>query len=290
MIGRIDGATRLVGLLGWPVSHSLSPQMHNAAFMAVRLNWVYVPLAVSPDRLRVALQGLAALGFAGANVTVPHKQAVLEWVDRLTPTAEAVGAVNTILVQPDGSLLGDNTDVPGFLADLSSHRIIGPASRAPAEGKAILLGAGGAARAVAYALASVGVTVAIVNRALDKAESLCADIRRWLPAARLSAHAFPEALPALAADAWLVVNATSLGLHADDPLPWPDAIPFRRDQVVYDLIYSRPTGLLDLAARSGARAINGLGMLIHQGARSFELWTGKEAPVDVMAAALRAGD
>lgn len=282
----VDGATRLVGLMGWPVSHSLSPRMHNAAFAALGLNWAYVPLPVSPENVEAAVRGLVALGFVGANVTVPHKQAVLRWMDRLTPEAEAVGAVNTILVGPDGSLVGDNTDVAGFLADLRSHGVLPPAAGTPPGGRALVLGAGGAARAVACALASLGLSVAIVNRTAERAASLCADIRRWLPAARLTAHPLPQALGELAPGAWLIVNATSLGLHTDDPLPWDDGVAFRPGQVVYDLIYSRRTPLLDLAERSGARAIGGLGMLVHQGARSFELWTGHPAPVEVMVAAI----
>jgi shikimate dehydrogenase len=152
---------------------------------------------------------------------------------------------------------------------------------------ALVLGAGGAARAIVYALAEAGTVVAVVNRTIGRAEALCETIRRPLPNARLSAHPFPAALPALAPAADLIVNTTSLGLHPDDPLPWDAAIPFRPGQVVYDLIYSRRTPLLDLAARADAQAIDGLGMLVHQGARSFELWTGREAPVEVMFGALR---
>jgi shikimate dehydrogenase len=327
----ITGTTRLTGVIGWPVAHSLSPAMHNAAFAALGLNYAYVPLPVPPERLEAAVRGLAALGFVGANVTVPHKSAVLPFLDELTPIAAAIDAVNTIVVRPDGTLLGDNTDAAGFLADLRAHGVLTPrppllttTTRSSGEGEnaitppspetavpfqepqrgasrrggrggeVILLGAGGAARAVAYALAEAGATVAVVNRTLERAQALCERIRRSLPATQITAHPFPAALPALAPAAdpstssgpALIVNATSLGLHPDDPLPWDATVPFRPGQVVYDLIYSRQTPLLVLAQRGGARTINGLGMLVHQGAESFKLWTGQAAPIDVMFAVL----
>ena len=314
--------------------------MHNAAYAALGLDWAYVPLPVPPERVGDAVRGLAALGFAGANVTVPHKQAVTPFLDELTPVARAVGAVNTIVVRPDGWLLGDNTDAAGFMADLRAHDVrVGestnqrvyrsnikdlrvPASPCP---RVLVIGAGGAARAVVYALAEAGATVAVANRTLDKAQELCQTIGAALkfteptpqpppthsaslrgqvyegrgdllppllageggrgvrfpsaqgPAERLSAHPFPSALPELAAAADLIVNTTSLGLHADDPLPWDTSVAFRPGQVVYDLIYNRPTELLALARAQGATALDGLGMLVHQGARSAALWTGKNA-------------
>ncbi len=290
--------------------------MHNAAFAALGLDWAYVPLPVAPDRVGEAVRGLAALGFAGANVTVPHKQAVIPYLDELTPVAQAVGAVNTIVVRPDGSLLGDNTDGAGFMTDLRAHGVSAGAEEQGNGGakgqneillhhrasvspchpvtlslchRVLVLGAGGAARAVVYALVEAGASVAVANRTLGHADELCQTIVAALPraAGRLSAHAFPEALAELAIGADLIVNATSLGLHTTDPLPWDAAIPFRPGQVVYDLIYNRPTELLALARSQGATAMDGLGMLVHQGARAFELWTGEEAPVEVMAEAIR---
>ncbi len=278
----ISGKTRLVGVIGWPVGHSLSPAMHNAAFAALGLDFAYVPLPVAPGSLPAALQGLRAMGFAGANVTVPHKAEAFECIRRLTPIAGAVGAVNTIVVEEDGELLGDNTDGDGFLEDLRAHDID------PRGRSVLLIGAGGAARAVVYALANAGASVAVLNRTVARAAELCERTAAALPGARVSAHAFPSDLARLAGDANLIVNATSLGLHADaDPMPWDDALPFRPDQVVYDLVYSTPTSLLAFARRSGARAIDGLGMLIHQGAAAFFRWTGQAAPIDVMENALR---
>ncbi len=280
----ITGSTRLVGVIGWPVSHSRSPAMHNAAFAALGLDWVYLPLPVPPERVPEAVEGLRALGFAGANVTVPHKQAVMPLMDELTATARAVSAVNTIVVGPDGRLTGDTTDGYGFLEDLEAHDV-----RQSTD--ALVIGSGGAARSVVYALAEAGSRVTVCARDVGKASALCEDMARVLPgaASRVSAAHFPVDLPRLAPNAALVVNATSLGLHEDEPLPWDKAARFRPDQVAYDLIYNRETEFVRLAASQGARAISGLGMLVHQGARAFEMWTGRTAPVDVMRAAALSG-
>ncbi len=277
----INGSTRLVGVMGWPVTHSRSPRMHNAAFAALGLDWAYVPLPVRPEDVGEAVAGLRALGFAGANVTVPHKQAVMPHLHELTPAAVAVGAVNTIVVQEDVTMLGDTTDGHGFLRDLDEHGVI-------PGGRTLVIGSGGAARAVTYALAEAGGSVAVCARDAAKAYDLCQAIADTLPSAagRLSAHAFPSAIAGLAPAAHLIVNATSLGLHEDNALPWDLSVPFRPDQVVYDLIYHRPTAFLSHAAGCGARAIGGLGMLVHQGARAFEIWTGRAAPIDVMRAAI----
>jgi shikimate dehydrogenase len=286
---RIDGSTRLVGVMGWPVSHSRSPAMHNAAFAALGLNYVYVPLPVPPSEVATSVRALRGLGFAGVNVTVPHKPAVLPLLDVLTPIAAAIASVNTIVVRADGTLLGDSTDGAGFLEDLRAHRC------EPAGRSILLLGAGGAAKAVAYALAGCGATLAVANRTRERADELCRLVLAALPSARITAHPFPDGLARLAERADLVVNATSLGLHVDrDPLPWDPAVSFRPGQIVYDLVYSPgtggepslPTPFLRLAGEAGAQAIDGLGMLVCQGARAFELWTGQQAPVEVMRAAV----
>jgi shikimate dehydrogenase len=273
-VSRITGSTRLVGIIGWPVSHSLSPRMHNAAYAALGLDWAYLPLPVPPERVGDAVRGLVALGFAGANVTVPHKQAVIPFLDELTPVARAIGAVNTIIVRPDGSLLGDSTDGAGFMADLRAQMANGKWQ----IGNVLVIGAGGAARAVIYALVAAGATVAVANRTLELVQELCQTISCALPDAadRLSAHRFPNALTGLAAEVDLIVNTTSLGLHEGDPMPWDAAVSFHPGQVVYDLIYNRPTELLALARSQGATALDGLGMLVHQGARAAALWTGKD--------------
>ncbi len=287
--GAVSGSTKVVGLLGWPVAHSRSPAMHNAAFASLGLDFVYVPLPVHCDRLSEAVRGLAALGIVGANVTIPHKSAVIPFLAGLSQAAADLAAVNTLVLQADGTLIGDNTDAPGFLADLEAHGVD------PAGCRALLLGAGGSARAVCYALVRAGATVAVANRTVSRAEELCDAIKKALPQARVRAHPFPEAVRDLAAQTDLVVNATSLGLRSSDELPWDAAVPFRPGQVAYDLVYlpsgrasaGHATRFLSMAAEAGAEAIDGLGMLVQQGARSFELWTGVAAPVDVMAEAAR---
>jgi len=286
----ITATTKLVGLLGWPVSHSVSPLMHNAAFAALGLDWRYVPLPVDPQRadaVRRAVRGLAALGMAGANVTVPHKQAVMPYVDRLLPAAQAIGAVNTLVVEEDGSLTGDNTDAAGFMADLREHGV-------EVEGRRVLLlGAGGSARAVAYGLMKAGAErIDVLNRTPAAAQALVDAIQPLMAVSdplapgfcSLVAGALPQKVERLAYDADLIVNCTSLGMTPhSDTTPWPHDVPLHSGQVVYDLVYNPPqTVLLRQAAASGAQAVGGLGMLVWQGALAFERWTGCQAPVAVM--------
>jgi shikimate dehydrogenase len=284
----INASTKLVGLIGWPVSHSVSPAMHNAAFEALGLDWRYIPLPVDPqlpDAVRRAVCGLAALGMAGANVTVPHKQAVMAFVDRLLPAAQAIGAVNTLVVEADGSLMGDNTDAAGFVADLAEHGV------EPAGRRVLLLGAGGSARAVVYGLAQAGAErIAVLNRTPVTARALVDALQPLAPDCPLSAGALPQDAARLAPDADLIVNCTSLGMTPNgDTTPWPPDVSLRRGQVVYDLVYNPPqTVLLRQAAEAGAQAIGGLGMLVWQGALAFERWTGQPALVDVMRSAASA--
>ena len=284
----ITGSTQIVGLLGWPVSHSLSPAMHNAAFAHLELDWRYVPLPVDPARPQAipeAVAGLRALSLRGANVTVPHKQAVMRCVDRLTPAAEVIGAVNTLVVEKDGSLLGDNTDAAGFIGDLRDHGVD------LQERHVLVLGAGGSARAVVYGLAQAGAArIAIANRTVATAQALAAALQPHVPGCPLTALALPADLPGLAAQADLIVNCTSLGMTPNvDTSPWPDELPFHSGQIVYDLVYNpADTRLLRQAARAGVQAIGGLGMLVWQGAFAFERWTGTPAPVDIMRAAAAA--
>ncbi|HIC89870.1 MAG TPA: shikimate dehydrogenase [Anaerolineae bacterium] len=282
----IDGETKLVGLIGWPVAHSLSPTMHNAAFAALGLNWAYVPLPVSPDRVGEAVCGLRALGFRGANVTIPHKQAVISHLDELTPVALAIQAVNTILVRGDSTLLGHNTDAEGFLRALTE---VVPLERLPGR-QALVLGAGGGARAAVYALAQAGADVVILNRTVERARQLAQEMQAVWPERQLTAGRFPEELAQVAPQADLIVNCTSVGMWPhEDRMPWDPEIPFHSRQVVYDLVY-RPivTKLLRQARAAGAMTVGGLGMLIHQGAAAFELWTGQVAPVAVMREATQA--
>ncbi len=275
----INAATTLVGLFGWPVSHSISPQMHNAAFVARQMNWRYLAFAVPPNRVPEAVGALPALGLRGVNVTVPHKQAVMPHLQHWTPAAEAIGAVNTIVVEEDGQLTGDNTDGAGFIADLQAHNVD------PAGKRALVIGAGGSSRAVVYGLAEAGVkSITILNRTVTKAVDLASTMQSYFPEIKIGSAAFPDDVTGSAQDADLIVNCTSLGMEPRiEGLPWEENVEFREDQIVYDLVYNPAmTRLLQLASTDGATAIGGLGMLVYQGAIAWEKWTGEAAPVAVM--------
>ena len=288
----IDGHTQLVGLIGWPVKHSLSPAMHNAAFDALGLNWHYVPLPVPPGQVDAAVRGLAALGFRGANVTVPHKQAVMPALDSIAPNASVLGAVNTLVVgrRADGMPVigGYNTDAHGFVGALRQGGF------EPEEGEsAVVVGAGGAARAVVFGLLWSGTgEIAVLNRTPERAQALVSDLgsrHEW--SARLRALPLtPETLIETARAADLLVNATTVGMwpHVDGSV-WPDSVPIPSHLTVFDLVYSPlETRLLRQARKSGARAIDGLGMLVRQGALAFDLWTNQGLEVTEIAALMRA--
>jgi shikimate dehydrogenase len=274
----INGQTKLVGLIGYPVEHSLSPAMHNSAFAALNLNWCYVPSPVPPERLGEAIVGLRALGFVGANVTVPHKQAVMCFLDEVTPETQAIGAVNTIVVR-EGRSIGYNTDWQGFLTALSEGGFD------PQGKRAVVLGAGGAARAVVYALAHDGVQVTVLNRTPSRAQALIRNFSSLFPSTFL--FALPLTLQTLeeqTANAHLLVNTTSVGMWPEvGRSPWPEALSFPSHLTVFDLVYNPgETRFLWQARAAGAKSIGGLGMLVHQGAAAFELWTGEKAPVGAM--------
>ena len=269
----LSGHTRVVGVIGDPVAHSLSPTLHNAAFAALGLDWVYVAFPVPRGRGADAVAAVPALGLAGFNVTMPHKEDVASACDELTPDAAALRSVNTVVARPDGRTLGDSTDGPGFLDALAGENI------AVAGLPVLVLGAGGAARAVVLALGRAGADVTVAARRPDAAGAAAA----LAPGAR--AGALGAADPSGFA---VVVNATPLGMSGGDPLP-VDPQALHADQVVVDLVYHpADTPLLTAARARGAVAVNGLGMLLHQAARSFELWTGHAAPVDAMRAAVTA--
>ncbi|NLG28220.1 MAG: shikimate dehydrogenase [Chloroflexi bacterium] len=280
-----SGHTAVVGVIGWPVEHSVSPQMHNAALRALGLDWCYVPFAVPPERLTEAVRGLRALGLRGINATVPHKQALLPLMDALTPEARAIGAVNTLVMRPEG-LLGHNTDAQGFL------RALREAGFEPAGCRALVLGAGGVARAIVYALLSVGASVTLLNRSAARAEQLAHEFETLAaPGATLSAGALESATAsASAARAHLVVNATSAGMWpAVERSPWPTGARLAAGAFCYDVVYNpRETLWLRTARAGGCAVADGLGMLVHQGAEALELWTGERAPVSVMRAACEA--
>jgi shikimate dehydrogenase len=273
----VTGSTTLVGLIGWPVEHSFSPAMHNAAFAELGLDWAYVPLPVYPDHLGEAVSGLRALGFAGANVTVPHKERALAHLDEVSHAAQVIGAVNTIAVR-DGVLYGDNTDSTGFIASL---RDVG---FDPAGTYCALLGAGGAARAVVHALVDAGaLQVGVYNRNYRRARDLCLDMAKFYSHVRFEPASLGD-VSAIADDTDLLVNATSLGMWPDtETSPWPHDLPIPGHLTVCDLVYNpQDTLLLSQARAAGAEIVGGLGMLVHQGAAAFELWTGRPAPVSAM--------
>jgi len=266
------GGTRVCCIIGWPVEHSLSPAMHNAAFRAAGLDWVYVPLPVEPDDVGAAVAGIRALGIAGANVTMPHKRAVIEHLDEVSGEAGRIGAVN-VIVRAGERLIGANTDGAGFLRFLRRTAGVDPAGS-----RALLLGSGGAARGVGVALADAGASVLVAARD---------PVRGGEVANAIGPHAavvpFDDAREALA-DADLVVNATPVGQEDGSTPVDTDGIAARH--LVIDLVYSPPsTPLLDVARARGARAYNGLGMLVEQAALAFELWTGRPAPAGTMSAA-----
>lgn len=269
---RIGGATRVVAVLGWPVEHSLSPVIHNAAFAAMELDWVYVALPVAPGDIPEAVAGLAALGFAGANVTMPHKEAVTDAVDTLSEDAQRLRAVNTIEIAAR-RIVGHNTDAPGFARFLEDDAAFDAAGRT-----ALLYGAGGAARACALALARAGLTRLVVAlRVPARAKDLEAALDGY--ATTVQVVGFDEAKRVTAE---LIVNGTPLGLHGES-LPLPA---LRPSTVVVDLLYRPVATPLQQAARAaGGSAFGGLGLLLHQAALSFEIWTGRKPPLEVMSAA-----
>jgi shikimate dehydrogenase len=248
--------TTLAGVLGFPVGHSRSPAMMNAAFAELGLDWRYLKLPVSPERFGETVRALAGSGYRGANVTIPHKLAAHGLADELSAAADAIGAVNTLTLHPDGRIVGHNTDAGGLLDAL------GP----DLPGTALVLGAGGAARAAIWALAGAGARVTVWNRTPDTAKKL--------------AREFDVEETSRPGDAELLVNATAVGLKAEDSL---DGLPLVDARVVVDLVYGdAPTPIARWAEERGARLVDGLEILVRQGARSLALWTGAEPPVAAM--------
>jgi len=272
---KITGTTRIAGIMGWPVAHSRSPLLHGFWLEQTGINGAYVPLPVRPDQIAEALRALPVLGFRGCNLTIPHKQLALSVVDRIEPLARRIGAVNTVIVAPDGKLEGRNTDAFGFRENLQERA----PDWDPASGPALVLGAGGSARAVVAALADAGVTeIRIVNRTASRAKALAHDLAS--SATRISVYRWSEA-NWLQRDAGLLVNTTSLGMTGEPPLVL-DISGLPQSSPVVDVVYvPLETGLLAAAREHGHTVVDGLGMLLHQGRPGFEAWFG--APVRVTA-------
>ncbi|MFC1737406.1 shikimate dehydrogenase [Candidatus Hydrogenedentota bacterium] len=277
----ITGKTKVVGVAGWPIKHTLSPQMHNAAFQALGLDFVYVPFGIPPESLGGAVGALGDLGIVGMNFTIPHKLAVMELVDELSPEAEAIGAVNTIAAR-EGKLFGDNTDGRGFVMSLKEELDM------DAAGKSfVVLGGGGAARGVAMGLGFAGAkSVVVANRTESKAVKIADDLAKVRECHVAVIGNDGEGLRRAVEEAEVLVNTTSLGLHDGDPMPIAPEL-LHEGLSVCDIVYNPPvTPLLKAASERGLANANGLGMLVHQGAIAFELWTGVYPPADVMRKAI----
>ena len=266
----LTGRARLAGVMGWPVAHSLSPRLHGYWLKQYGIDGAYVPLPVRPERLGHALRALADLGFAGCNLTVPHKEAALAALDEVAEDARRIGAVNTVLVRSDGALYGWNTDIEGFAQSLTSAL---PDWRMAGK-QAVVLGAGGAARAVVAALQKLGAAdVAVVNRTLGRAEALAAALGQ-------SVRSQPwERLEEVLRSASLLVNTTSLGM-AGKPSLSIDLAPLREEAVVAVVVYTPlETALLAAARQRGHSVVDGLGMLLYQAVSGFEAWFGRRPEV-----------
>jgi shikimate dehydrogenase len=264
---KIAGTTRLAGIMGWPVAHSRSPLVHGFWLDETGTDGAYVPLPARPEHIEQALRSLPILGFRGCNLTIPHKQTALHIADRVEPSARRIGAVNTIIVAPDGTLDASNTDMFGFSENL---REAVPEWQ-PAAGPAVVLGAGGSARAVVAALTNAGVTeIRIVNRTLSRAEIVARDLET--SATRITVHPWSE-VSSLQRHAGLLVNTTSLGMSGEPRLVLDLLLPLTAP--VVDIVYvPLETDLLSAARRRGNPVVDGLGMLLHQARPGFEAWFG----------------
>ena len=271
--------TEVVGLFGYPVEHSFSPIMHNAAFEKLDINYLYLPFEVHPKELEAAIDGIRALNIKGVNLTIPHKEIVIPYLDEISKEAELIGAVNTVKNE-NGKLIGYNTDGRGFVKSLVEEGF------KPQDKKVLIIGAGGAARAVGFQLSLEGVSdLYVANRTFEKADSLVKDINNNLELNLV------EALPLVNKDLQqvmndldLIVDTTPIGMHPNcevEPVIAPELL--HKELVVADLVYNpMETTLLKAAKEVGAKTIGGLGMLVYQGAIALEIWSGKDAPTKVM--------
>lgn len=263
----VNGKTRITGIFGYPIEHTLSPLMHNTAFRSLGLDICYVPFRVSPEDLPDAVRAVRSLNMLGVNITVPHKEDVIPLLDAVNEEASFIGAVNTI-VHSEGYLTGYNTDGRGFISSLSEKGI-------SIDGKDIaVIGTGGASRAISYYLSDKAARLSLFDIDTKKAEKLAGDLGNI----RSNVVLLPDMNTMGKPD--IIINATPLGMKADDPLPVdPDFI--SADTAVCDLVYKN-TKLLQNASKRGAKTIDGSGMLLWQGVLAFELWTGVKPPVDLM--------
>ncbi len=266
----INSETKLVAVIGNPVSHSMSPAMHNAAFRHLGLNYVY--LAFKVENLKAAVQAMRELGFEGYSVTIPHKQNIIKYLDRIDPLAAKIGAVNTV-VNSRGLLIGYNTDAIGAIESLKAKTSL-------TKKRIALLGAGGAARAVAFALLAEKAELKIFNRTFEKSKSLAKSVGCGYAGLDELFSFNPE----------IIINATSVGMHPNPKASPLDKAILKKGTIVFDMVYNPvETLLLKQARASGCETISGIEMLLAQGAKQFKLWTGKDAPFDVMRSAVLEG-
>lgn len=268
---KINGRTKITGIFGYPVDHTLSPAMQNAAFEALGLDYCYIPFPVHPENLADAVQSIRALNIAGINITLPHKEKVMPLLDTIDREALFIGAVNTI-VNSEGRLAGYNTDGRGFMQSLDENGI------SLQDRKILIVGAGGASRAVSYYLCMKARNVFLYGRTKTKVDQLADDLKQIQNNVSIVDNT------SNIGEYDIIINATPLGLREEDPLPF-DIKQLRTEQVVCDLIY-KETRLLKEASRKGCFTLNGLGMLLWQGALAFELWTGKQPQIEAMRNAL----
>lgn len=278
---RITGETKILGIFGYPVKHSLSPLMQNAAIEALGLNYIYIPFEVPPEMLKEAVNGIRALQITGVNITVPHKEAVIPFLDEVTEEAAIIGSANTI-ENCNGRLIGHNTDSMGYIRSLREDAEFEP------KGKNILIiGAGGAARGIIAGLSMEGASeIKIANRTVEKGERLAQEFQDKFERTRFTASSLSALQdPRILSSVDLIVNTTSMGLEGKMPEIVYSLTPAHT--LISDIVY-KPliTPFLKMAQDAGRRTLGGLGMLIYQGAISFEIWTSQKAPVEVMKKAL----
>jgi len=275
----IKGTTSIYGIFGHPVVHSLSPLMHNSAFRSLGLDCVYVAFDVAPENLKSAAIAIRSMNIKGINVTIPHKQRIMDFLDQVSSDAEITGAVNTVKNE-DGKLTGYNTDVGGFLRAIKEDLDFNPRGKA-----ALIFGAGGAARAVLTAFCTNQIQkITVVNRTAEKARGLVSEFQGTFNNIDINACSMSDVkgFEDTIAEVDIVVNSTSLGMEGKGKID----IPFQRidkSAVVYDLVYKpHETGLIKDSKKAGLSAAGGIGMLLYQGAESFEIWTEMKAPVNEM--------
>ncbi len=281
----ITGKTQLLGVIGHPVEHSLSPAMHNAAIANLGLDYIYLPFPIAPTNLKTALDGFAAIGVVGFSVTIPHKQAILPLLSEISPIAQAVGAVNTV-VRKDNQWLGTNTDVDGFISPLRNY------DQNWSQQVAVVLGNGGAARAVVAGLTQLGISqIHVLGRNLEKLQAFQQSWQNSPLSVNLQVHEW-KSLPKLISQANLLVNTTPVGMYpriGESPVSIEDMANLQQGAIAYDLIYTpKPTQFLQQAQQVGAVAIDGLEMLVQQGAIALKMWLKRDnVPVDIMRQALQ---